>query len=144
MFAPNLFVRFNKSEDSLSKNDKFSERISGIAKEFSSVVVEVDFVNVEFDVDELNKFLLTGVFGETLPTDKGGELGDGTDEAEELLIFDEATTSDREGDNLASGKRTVGGESTELLRERDGVGGPAEGLRERLSLEFSEPDCVCI
>lgn len=136
MFAPNLFVRFNKSEDSLSKNDKFNERISGIAEElFSSVVVEVDFVNVEVEVDELNKFLLTGVCGETLPTDNGGELGD---EAEEMLIFDEATTSDREGDNLASGKRMVGGVSTELLRERDGVGGPAEGLRERLSLEFWE------
>jgi hypothetical protein len=57
-----------------------------------------------------------------LLTDKGGELG------EFLVLF---TTSEREGVRRVSATKLIlGGISTELLREREGVGGSvAEGRR---------------
>lgn len=63
--------------------------------------------------------------------DKGGELGE---------VFDEVTTSDLEGVNLVSANRILGSISTELLRERDGVGGSVA----RLSNELRVGGWVCM
>jgi hypothetical protein len=146
MLAPNFFVRLTRSVDSYSKNERLSEGISGNIEK-SSVVVELDLVS---DVDDelFMRFLLMGVFGELLPIDKGGEHGEDAVE-EEPLFLEEITTSDRDEVNFGSPKRNLlGGISTELLRERDGVGGSVEGLRVRLLLEISigflERGCVCI
>lgn len=137
--------------ESLSKNDKLSDGISG-KMEISRVVVEVDLVSDEVDDELLMRFLLTGVLGELLPIDKGGELGE-QEEVEELPFLVEVTTSDREGVNRVSPKRSllllVEGTSTELLRERDGVGGSVDGRRDRLlvvvlSSGFLERGCVWI
>lgn len=137
--------------ESLSKNDKLSDGISG-KMEISRVVVEIDLVSDEVDDELLMRFLLTGVLGELLPIDKGGELGE-QEEVEELLILVQVTTSDREGVNRVSPKRSllllVEGISTELLRERDGVGGSVDGRRDRLlvvvlSSGFLERGCVWI
>lgn len=139
-------MRFKRSEDSLSKKERLSAGISG-NKEISSVVVEVDLVSEEEkEEDVLITFLLSEVCGELLPMDKGGELGEVEVEGDVLLLLDleEVTTSDREGDNRVSVKRNLGGASTELLRERVGVGGSVEGLRERVSRGFRERGCICI
>lgn len=120
--------------------------------EISRVVIEVDLVSDEVDDELLMRFLLTGVLGELLPIDKGGELGE-QEEVEELPFLVEVTTSDREGVNRVSPKRSllllVEGISTELLRERDGVGGSVDGRRDRLlvvvlSSGFLERGCVWI
>lgn len=114
----------------------------------SSVVVEVDFVSEEEnEEDVLITFLWREVCGELLPIDKGGELGE--EEVGEVLlalalILEEDTTSDREGVNRLSAKRSLGGISTELLRERVGVGGSVEGRRVRVSNGFRDRGCVCI
>lgn len=111
----------------------------------SSVVVEVDFVSEEEnEEDVLITFLWREVCGELLPIDKGGELGEEEVGEVLVLVLEEDTTSDREGVNRLSAKRSLGGISTELLRERVGVGGSVEGRRVRVSNGFRDRGCVCI
>lgn len=107
ILAPSFLVRLTRSLDSCSKNERLMSSI---------VVDEVDCVSEVVELDWYSGFI-----------DKGGELGDEEFVGGDLLV---ERTSDREGVRRVSAKRRIlGGISTELLRERDGVGGSVDGRR---------------